>query len=165
MCNVNGNVFSFKYNLANPSIFGLTYPFTGIFATKFHMNGSGVVTGSNIVFSKDPGNSGNSVYSVILNSAGVIVNQSASYIILPADTGVNKHFSFPGQTAFSNEDFYIGLAKINNAAPYRPLGIFPESPPRPNTYYTFNLAGGILTLLTGFDIEYGIEATSSLIHV
>ncbi|MBK7213556.1 MAG: hypothetical protein IPH88_09745 [Bacteroidales bacterium] len=157
--NVNNNLFSYTYNTAGPDGFGYTYPGTGLFASKFHMNGTGVVPGANLVISADAATTGNTIYAVLMNSAGTILTQSADYVIAAGDLGVTKSFSFLSAQSFTNEDFYVALAQTAGTAQYYPMGTFVENVQRDNTFYTGAITGGTLTALaTSFGLKYGIEA-------
>ena len=158
-CAVNSNTYSYNYTTTGPSGFGFTYPGTGIFASKFVMNGVGKVTGANLVISTDAATTGNTIYATVLNSAGVLVAQSANYVITAGDLGVNKNFTFPTPPVFTDEVYYVGLAQTAGTAQYFPMGTFPEAPPRDNTFYTSDLTGaGLGVLPNTFALKYGIEA-------
>ena len=159
-CNVNNNLYSYNYSIAGSGGFGYTYPGTGIFASKFTMNGTGKVTGANLVIGNSATNVGNSIYAVVMNSTGAIVGQSAPYLMTASDPGVNKNFTFPTPPSFTNEVFYVGLAQVAGTAQYYPMGTFPETPMRTGTFYTGNIDGTGLADLAGgsFNITYGIEA-------
>ena len=157
--NVNNNLFSYNYNTAGSGGYGFTFASggTGIFAAKYYMNGPGLVPGANIVIYNFAANVGNTVYAVAINSAGIIVGQSADYVIQAGDLGTNKNFTFPSAPLFNNEIFYVGLAQTAGTAQYYPLGIFTESPQRGNTFYSFPLTGGSASV-DNVDAKYGIEA-------
>ncbi len=158
-CSVNNNTYSYNYTTTGAGGFGFTYPGTGLFASKFTMNGQGKVTGANLVVGNSATNTGNSIYAVVLNSAGAVVAQSAPYTILAGDLGVNKNFTFPTPAVFTNEIYYVGLAQVAGTAQYYPMGTFPEAPQRDNIFYTANLDGtGLDILPTSFNLKYGIEA-------
>lgn len=160
--NVNDAVFGYNYSTAGPSGFGFTYSATGgagLFAAKFIMNGTGIVNGANLVISGDVANTGNTIYAVVMNSAGVILSQSPNYVIAAGDLGINKAFSFPAPPSFTNELFYIGLAQTQGTAQWYPMGSFSETPQRDNTFYTGAITGGALTVLPiTFNLKFGIEA-------
>jgi len=156
---VNDNLFSLAYTTTGSSGFGYTYPGTGLFATKFHMNGSGNVPGANIVIANFAANVGNTVYAVLMNSAGTILTQSPTYTIQSGDLGANVNFSFATPQTFTNEDFYVALAQTAGTVQWYPMGTFDEDPQRDNTFYTAAITGGTLTVLpTSFGLKYGIEA-------
>ncbi|MDP1620850.1 MAG: hypothetical protein Q8M08_00785 [Bacteroidales bacterium] len=155
--NINFSLFGYCYTL-NPSTgygFGTG---AGIFAGKFHMNGNGTVTGANLFVYNYPTNSGNSIYAVVLNSAGTIVAQSDPLVIAEDDLGTNKNFTFPTPPAFTDEGFFIGLAQVaGGASSWYPMGCMSESPYRANTFYTVPITGGTPSLL-GTDYKFMIEA-------
>ncbi len=158
-CSVNSNTYSYNYTTTGPSGFGFTPAgSSGIFASKFLMNGTGKVTSANLVISLDAATPGNIIYAVVLNSAGAIVAQSANYTVTAGDLGVNKNFTFPTPPVFTNEAYFVGLAQTAGTL-YYPMGTFPETPQRANVFYTANIDGtGLGTLPTNFNLKYGIEA-------
>jgi hypothetical protein len=155
--NVNNNLFSYNFNTTESGGYGFTYPGTGIFAAKYQMNGSGLITGANVVLYNYPANVGNTVYAVVLNSSGLIVAQSSDYVIQAGDLGTNKNFSFPTPALFTNEPYYIGIAQTAGTIQWYPLGIFTESPQRGNTFYSFPIGGGTPSV-DNVEAKYGIEA-------
>lgn len=158
-CSVNDNLYSYNFTTTGAGGFGFTYPGTGIFASKFKMNGVGKVTGANLVIGNSATNTGNSIYAVVLNSAGTLVAQSAPYTMLATDLGVNKNFTFPTPPVFTDEVYYVGLAQVAGTAQYYPMGTFNEAPQRDLTFYTADLTGGNVTILSlTFNLKYGIEA-------
>ncbi len=158
-CSVNSSLYSYNYLNTSPGGYGFTFPGTGIFSAKFTMNGQGKVTGANLVISGSAANTGNTIYAVVMNSAGVIVGQSADYVIAAGDLGTTKYFSIPTPPVFTNEDFYIGLATTAGAAQWYPMGIFSETPSRENTYYSSDITGaGLAPYATTWNYKFGIEA-------
>lgn len=155
--NVNNNLFSYNYSTAGAGGYGFTYPGTGIFAAKYHMNGTGLVTGANILLYPYASNPGNVIYAVVMNSAGTIIQQSANYTIISGDLGTNKYFAFPANATFTNEDFYVGIAQTAGTAQYYPLGLITESPARGNTFYTTAITGGAYSV-DAVAAKYAIEA-------
>ena len=158
-CNVNNNLYSYNYTTTGAGGYGFTYPGTGIFSSKFSMNGQGKVTGANLVIANSAANTGNTIYAVVMNNAGTILGQSANYVIAAGDLGTNKNFTFPTPVVFTDEAFYIGLAQTAGTVQWFPMGTFPESPARANTYYTSAVTGGALTAMLPTDnLKFGIEA-------
>jgi hypothetical protein len=156
---VNSSTFGYDFANAGPSGFGFTFPGTGLFAAKFTMHGTGNVLGANLMISTDAANTGNQIYAVLMSSAGVILDQSASYTILAGDLGVNKYFSFPVSPAITNADYYVALAQTAGTVQWYPMGTYDEIPQRDLTFYTADITGGTLTLLPAtFNLKYGIEA-------
>ncbi len=154
---VNSNRYSYCYNLTNPGGYGYTTPGSGIFAAKYKMNGSGLVKGANVLIYNYAANPGNTVFAVVMNSAGTILAQSPDYILQLADMGVNVGFTFPTPQSFTNEDFYVGIAQTPGTGQWYPLGSITETPGRGNTFYNAAITGGALVASTA-DIKYAIEA-------
>jgi len=158
-CSVNNNLYSYNYSTTGPGGYGYTYPGTGIFAAKFSMNGQGKVTGANLVIANSAVNTGNTIYAVVMNSTGTILGQSANYTITAGDLGTNKNFTFPTPVIFTDEVFYIGLAQTAGTVQWFPMGTFPETPARANTFYTADITGATLTaMLPSDNLKFGIEA-------
>lgn len=157
--NVNNNLYGYCYVNTPTTGYGFTYNTTsGIFASKFYMNGSGTVPGANLYIYNYAANTGNTIYAVVLNSAGVVVAQSANLVIAAGDLGTNKNFTFPTPPGFSNEEFYVGLAQpMGGTAQWYPMGCMSEAPARAGTFFTFDITGGIPEDL-GADYKYMIEA-------
>ncbi len=156
LANVNDNLYSYTLDQSVHGGFG--YGGTsgaGIFASKFTMNGAGIITGANLFIPNSTTNTGKTIYAVAINSAGAIVAQSADYVMLAGDLGTNVAFPFITPVSFVNETFYVGLAQPTFG--YYPVGTFSEIPVRPNTFFIFNISGGTPIPLTGFDLRYGIE--------
>jgi hypothetical protein len=157
-CNVNTNLFSYNYSTGSPPVgFGFTGGAAGIFASKYTMNGIGMVTGANLVISQSTTATGKSIAAVVLNSAGAIVGQSASYTILSTDLGLTKSFAFPTPVTFTNEIFYVGMLTSTFTAIYYPLGLFYDVPPRGGINYSFPAAGGTPGESTS-PYRFGLEA-------
>ncbi|MEI7662070.1 MAG: IPTL-CTERM sorting domain-containing protein [Bacteroidota bacterium] len=157
--NVNNNLFGYCYSQDPATGYGSTYTGAGgIFASKFHMNGTGTVTGANLFIYNYAANAGNTVNAVVLNRSGVITGQSASLVIAPGDLGTNKNFTFPTPVSITDEDFYIGLAQPSGgAAQWYPMGCMTEAPYRANTFYSFGITGGTPSI-QGVDYKFMIEA-------
>lgn len=156
--NVNDNLYSYNYSTTGFTNYGFTYPSTGLFGAKFTANGSTTIFGANIVIGNNAANSGNTIYAVLLNSSGTIITQSSNYTIVSGDLGTNKSFNFPTPQTITSADFYLALAQTAGTAQWYPLGVFPESPPRGSTFYTFPIGGGTPTA-DGLQYKYGIEAS------
>ncbi len=156
---VNNTTLGYSFTTTGSAGFGYTTPGTGLFLSKFTMSGTGSVTGANIVISTDAASAGDTVYAVVLNSAGTIMAQSANYIILAGDLGLNKSFTFSPAPSFSSEVYYVGMAQTKGVGQWYPLGTFNEIPQRAATFYTAAITGGTLTELPiTFNMKYGIEA-------
>jgi len=155
--NVNNNLFSYNYNLAGAGGYGFTTPGTGIFAAKYTMNGTGLVKGANLMLYNYAANTGNTIYAVLMNSAGTILSQSPNYTILATDLGTNLNFTFPAPQSLTNQDFYIGIAQTAGTGQWYPIGTYTESPARGNTFFTTALTGGA-PVADAATLKYGIEA-------
>ena len=146
--NVNDDLFSYNNSNVAASGWGWTFPGDGIFAAKHLMNGTGIITGANVFIYNTAANAGNTVFGCVLNSAGVIVAQSADYVIQAGDLDTWVNFPFTTGATFTDEEFYIGLGATVGTAQYYPLGVVAEVPQRGNTFYNFLLTGGTPTVNT-----------------
>ncbi|MCX6231017.1 MAG: right-handed parallel beta-helix repeat-containing protein [Bacteroidetes bacterium] len=119
----------------------------GLLLSKHHIYGSRVVksvrafiTGGNTI--------GQSVYGIILNAAGAVLDTSAYRTITAADTNTWVIFNFTNASAgtISNNDFYLGIAQRTGTSAYYPLGAQTETYNRGATFYSSSsLTGGALT--------------------
>jgi len=161
--NINDYLFSYNYYTDGAGGFGFTYPENGMFASKFHMNGSGSVYGSNVVIYNNSANVGDTVVIALMDAGGNILTQSPQYIIQNADLGNNVNFAFETPQVFTNEDFLIGLIQNIGSEQWYPLGTFNENPLRSGIFYYANIDGSSLTELpTSYGLKYGIEAQVSV---
>ena len=157
--NVNNDILSYTFNNEDPLSFGYNHPHSGLFLSKYKMNGTGSVNGANLVISNSATVPGNTIYAVVLNSSGAIVNQSGHYVIQAGDLGSTLAFSFPEPPEFTDEDFYVGLAQLAGSASFFPLGRFVENPQRQNTFFAAPISGGDLNEIEDFfNLKFGIEA-------
>jgi hypothetical protein len=155
---VSSNLYGYSNFGVGP---GVSYGFgtggEGIFAAKYEMNGTGLITGANLCIGTSTTNTGKSIYAVALDDVGTIIAQSAPYTILSGDLGLYKSFTFPVPAVLTNEIFYIGLAAPVAASAYNPMGMWSEMPDRGNTFYDFDLTGGTAYDEVGW--RFGIEAS------
>jgi len=116
---------------------------SGLILTKYNVGSSTSVDGVDI-FIADSASVGNIVYSVVLNSAGTIVAQSANHTIVLSDLNTWVNFPVVGTTGFTNEEFYVGIAQTANATVgYYPIGTQSELYIRDGAYYVVGLTGGV----------------------
>ncbi len=155
--NVNNNVFSYNYNVAGAGGYGYTYPGTGIFAAKYHMNGTGLVKGANVSLYNYAANVGNTVAAVLMDATGTILSQTPDHTIVAGDLGTNYSFTFPTAQTLTNADFFVGVTQSAGTVQWYPLGSYTESPGRGNTFYNFLITGGTPSVSTA-DLKYGVEA-------
>ncbi len=156
---VNNNLFSYCFNNVASGAYGYG---TGsvIWASKYNMSGPGKITGANIyIYSSTAPNSsvGNTVSAVVLNSAGVIVAQSAGLLLTAGNVNAMNNFTFATPPVFNNEAFYVGLFQPTAAAAWYPMGYMSEAPQRPGTFYIFAPTGGVPSAAPP-DVKWMIEA-------
>ncbi len=162
----NTNDYTCNYSsTATPSM-GWGGTSANIFYAKYNVIGSANVNSVKAYIYNYAANIGNTVYGVVLNSAGSIVGQSNNYVIQAGDLGTWHNFSINTPPSFTDADFYAGFATNANSTAYYAMGIQDENPRRANTYYYSNIDGTGLTQQdsTTFTYRYMIGATLSPIQ-
>jgi hypothetical protein len=143
--NVNSAIVSQSNNTEQVTSAGFD-TLNGMLLAKYKMNGCGTVNSVQAYLSKDAID--HSVYGVILNSAGTIVDRSDS--LLPDNSMVEKYhsFYFPGTPSFQNEVYYVGLVQKNeDSVSARPLGVqYDGTIQRDSVFYTADTAGAGLAV-------------------
>ena len=160
---VNGIAFTYADNSAVTGALGFNTG-SGIFANKYTVQGTAFVTNVKVYisnFASQP-TTGNTVYAVVLNSAGTIVGQSPNYVVLATDLNTFKNFAITTPPSFTSADFYVGLAQTASVAGYYPVGTQAEATPtRSGAYYTAPLAGGVAPTESTANGRFVIEALLS----
>jgi hypothetical protein len=115
-------------------------------------------------------NTGNSIKGVLLNSAGVIIDSTASYTIVSGDLGQPVEMTFlNGNIDISGDSVYYGFRQSSNTTVgYFPLATQDASIVLPNIYCGFNAYGGGFFTDQAFGVfmieavvEVGINLTSN----
>jgi len=155
---VNTDTYSYAENATNTGSEGYGAGAAGMFVTKYALTGIAYVRSVNIYIPNMTVNEGKTIYAVVLDPAGAIIGQSASYVISSGDLGAYKSFTFNVAPFINGGDFFVGLAQTADAVQYFPLAVQTETPARAATYYRVpSLAGGIapseITSLGKFMIE------------
>ena len=134
------------YNIADTTEAAISLGYNtgeGLFLVKYYINGLKVVSNVN-VYITGSSTLGQTVYGVVLDSAGALLSVSDNYVITAADTG--SYVSFPilntGLTTTANADVYVGFAQIAGSTGYYPCGVQDEDPAREGAYFTDGLTGG-----------------------
>lgn len=117
---------------------------SGLILARHIMDGCGKINAAQIYLAFSARNK--SVYAVVLDKDGNILDQSATFT--PTDAEVNDYYNFyfPNTPSItSGEAFYIGLAQTANGD-YNPVGVQWETEDiRSGAYYRANLDGSGLT--------------------
>ncbi len=139
----NTNAFDCAYASASvPSQpLGVAQNESFIFQTKYHITGTAAVRGVKAYIPYDITNIGQTVYGVVLNSAGTIMAQSDPYIIEESAMGTWHTFDIAEPIVFRDQDYFAGFAATASAITYYPLGVQSENPLRPETFYVSDLTG------------------------
>lgn len=147
--NVNDNIISYDDATPNYSSAGFD-TLSGMLLSKYKMSGCGSVNSAQVFL--NPSAKGHSIYGVILNSSGAILD--TSFHFTPDTIDLNKYhsFYFPTIPAFTNSDYYIGLVQTKDSVNgYRPVGIQWEGIDiRSNTFYKADSSG---TNLVAFNLQ------------
>ncbi|MBC7888116.1 MAG: T9SS type A sorting domain-containing protein [Ferruginibacter sp.] len=139
---VTAGTFSYADNATNSGAIGYNNA-AGLIVNKYTLTGSAYATNVNIFIPNAASNTGNTIYAVVLNTAGTIIGQSANYVIAAGDLGTYKSLPITTAPLIANADFFVGLAQTANATTgYFPVGIQAELSTRAGAYYTAPLAGG-----------------------
>lgn len=144
---------------------------SGIIANAFSNPNASVIKGLGISISTDANTPGNSVYGVLMSSAGAIIATTNTLVLTAAMLGTKASFSFiTPQNLTAATIYYIGLAQTTNVTAYYPLGATPVTFVPSGAFVTAALTGGVLTPLTqnlgsfgieGVFVHNGLPATSS----
>jgi hypothetical protein len=167
--NVTTGVGTFSYvpsnqtNTAGNFVVGATTA-GGIYATKYTTQRAGTVTSVSVYLSSAGASTtsaisaGKTVYGVVLSPAGVVLGQSASYVIQTADIGTYKTFTITTPPAVAaGGSFLAGLAQpVYTGLRFYPLAIQTETPTRSDTYFGIPIAGGTPT-----DLSIGANGANS----
>lgn len=122
----------------------------GIFATKYTTNTAGTVTAVSVYLASAGASStsavtvGQTVYGVVLSPTGVVLGQSANYVVQTADIGTYKTFLITAQPPIAaGGSFLAGLAQpaYTGQRAY-PLALQDEAPTRSNAYFSVPIGGG-----------------------
>ncbi len=133
--NVTASRFSYATNTASTGQLGYNTG-GGLLLTKYKAVGAWLVDSVRISIANNPATATKRVFAVVLNSEGTIIAKSDTVTLVTADLNTFKTFAITAPRTVSNEDFYVGLSQVANAAGYFPLGTQTESPGRPGAYYT-----------------------------
>ncbi len=110
---------------------------TGMALVKYSINGTASVTQVKAYLTGYVGE-GNKLYAVVIDAAGGIVGHSDTIITSSSDFDKYKSFDLSAPVEFTDADFYVGLAQMDNDthAEYYPFSFQLESAPtRPGAYY------------------------------
>ena len=138
-----GDVFSFADNSPITGAVGYNTG-AGLLLTKYKMVGTGFVTAVNVSIANAAAVTGNTVYGVVLNTAGAIIGQSPNYVVVAGDLGNVKTFIISTPPSIANDSFYVGLAQTANATTgYFPVNFQSEGiPTRDQAFWTAAITGG-----------------------
>ncbi|MFN3530054.1 MAG: GEVED domain-containing protein [Bacteroidia bacterium] len=91
-------------------------------------------------------NIGQTVYGVVMDTAGTILDSTAHWIMGQQDLGQSVRMAFNNPVAIPAGSYFIGIAQPGNATatPYFPAGVILQSPSRPNSLYFSPLGGGVV---------------------
>jgi PKD repeat protein len=133
--NVSATRFSYSTNTVATGQLGYNTG-AGLLLTKYKAVGAWLVDSVRISIANNAASATKKVFAVVLNSEGTIIAKSDTVTLAADDLNTFKTFAITAPRTVSNEDFYVGLSQVANAAGYFPLGTQTESPGRPGAYYT-----------------------------
>ncbi len=133
--NVTANRFSYSNNSVSTGQLGFNTG-GGLLLSKYKAVGAWLVDSVRISIANNAASATKKVFAVVLNSEGTIIAKSDTVTLVAGDLNTFKTFAITAPRTVSNEDFYVGLSQVANAAGYFPLGTQTESPGRPGAYYT-----------------------------
>lgn len=142
--NVTASRFSYSNNSASTGTLGYNTG-SGLLLTKYKAVGAWLVDSVRISIANNPASATKKVFAVVVNSEGTLIAKSDTVTLVAGDLNTFKTFAITAPRTVSNEDFYVGLSQVANAAGYFPLGTQTESPARPGAYYTASPTGGSIT--------------------
>jgi hypothetical protein len=125
---------------------------SGLLLNRYVLNSARSVTDVRVRLSDNAASAGNSVFAVVLDTAGNIVAQSNPVAITA--TNLQSYVTFPmiNPAVFdANEPFYVGLAQPANATTgYFPMAFQAEAPTRDDAYFTAAFGGGAPSPIDNF---------------
>jgi hypothetical protein len=113
----------------------------GLLLNKYFTNGKTYVGGINITFGNDDASIGQTVYPVILDGNGNILEEGANFVISAADTSNMVSFMLDTPRVFINDSFYVGLAQVAATPGYFPVAFQNETPTRTGAFFSAGLTG------------------------
>jgi len=151
---VTDSLFGYADTSAVATSLGIGSAGEGYFVSKYHINSSrnvsavkAFITASNTI--------GQRLYAVVMDSAGIIIDTSASKIITAQDTmsWVSFIMSNPVASNVINKDLYVGIAQtIGTTGSYYPLGCQKENYCRAKTFY---YSSGLATINLVNTVQFG----------
>lgn len=139
----------------NPVLYTTSIGFntgSGIIMNQMQLATSATVTGANLAISSNTAATGNNIYAVMLDNAGLILAASNTLNIAVSDLNTIKTFTFASPVGVAPAQiWHIGLAQTaNTVTGYFPCAAY-ATPMIPSTivYNTSAITGGTLTPLTG----------------
>lgn len=139
----------------NPVLYTTSIGFNtgaGIIMNQMQLAMTATVTGANLAISSNTAATGNNIYAVMLDNAGLILAASNTLNIAVSDLNTIKTFTFASPVAVAPAQiWHIGLAQTaNTVTGYFPCAAY-ATPLVPSIimYNTSAITGGTLTPLTG----------------
>lgn len=141
---VNSKVYSYSEPGANTGSVGYNTG-AGIIANKYKATGGWLVDSVKVFIPNTAAINTKKMFGVVLNSQGQIIAKSDTFTASTTDLGKLKSFAIVNPQVVYNEDFYVGLSQVANAAGFFPIGTQAESPARAGAFYTTSSAGGTMS--------------------
>lgn len=162
---INADTYNYaRVGQAPISATGATTGGTGLFSNRYVASAPALINKVRVFVFNTATNVGQTVYGVVTNAQGVILGQSANYVIQSSDLGTYVEFTINYSTFplpfFSNSAFFVGMVHNSTGAQAFPMSNIVENPTRlgPAISY-FNGVGGTPAAI-GDDRVWMIEAVT-----
>ncbi len=139
---VNSNLYSVVEPGGNSSSVGYNTG-SGIIANKYRATGGWLVDSVKVFIPNTAAIATKKMYGVVVNTQGQVIARSDTFTAANGDLGKLKSFAITSPKVVYNEDFYVGLHQVANAAGFFPVGTQTETPTRTGLYYTISNSGVI----------------------
>lgn len=149
---VNSNTFSYADSSEMTNSVGYGATTAGIFANRYYVNGTAIITSMRARIGNNPATTGNRVYGVLLDSDNMLVGKSPNLIVDATDLGNYVTWTFDIPLVVTDDYFYVGMVQTPafNGTGYFPLMFQDEAQFRSGAYYsTTDTLGGNLVPNTG----------------
>jgi len=140
-----------SYTDALGGITGMEYSMT----SKFYVNGNATLNSTRIYIYSG---SGQTVSAIAYDKNHNKIAQSATHVLVAADTLNYYTFTFPSPPTINNDSVYVGLDVASTTATSFPMGMETENWMRDEIFYLYDATDGWVDLGTSNYGDYMIEA-------
>jgi hypothetical protein len=133
---------TFGYGDTSAAISGIGYGTTsGAILARYFVSGSANVSSVTLPLFNYTANTGKTLYGIVTDSTGKILDTSAAYTTKASDLGQAITLTFPKTPTVTNKSIYIGIAQVASTTAWYPVGYQAEDPSRDNAYFGCDLDG------------------------